>query len=587
MADRRKNSHMILYRGSLKSCNYRCSYCPFSKRAMSKGELEKDEEQWDSFVRSLAEKGHALGVGALMVVPYGEALIHPWYWEGFARISGLSFMDGVGAQTNLSFSVEEALEGFRKAGGKVEKLRVWATFHPEMTRPEEFARKCRALKSLGAVVCAGAVGVPQNLEIIRRLKRELPEDIYLWINKMDGLGRPYTREEKEEFLEIDPYFLRELASVPSDVTQCEGRLFVEGNGGLRTCNIGPLLEERWEDICKKVVEEVEASPSGLTAAGWNKGKSGQENEEWKKERGVFPVSKCGRKRCSCYLAYGGRKNYWNGMLFGQYPLYRLPKRPKAVFLDIDGTLLPGDDAGMKPVLDRGMGKGASLSKQAVPAIVQAGLEGLYREGIPLFFATALPIKDAKRRCRKIWPLFRGGIFAGGSHLLMKEALVKGTDRERGAEEGEREVFHYMEESVLKELELLKQKYFFRILPVRNDKKLYKVTLLRPSHKAWEEREAGELFGTLREEVVYGMRYFVEDNCLQIVAKEATKANGVKELCRWMKIAPKEIFAAGNSKEDEEMMKLCLGKENCWADIIDGGSKEMESERLNRTMTIID
>ena len=80
---------------------------------------------------------------------------------------------------------------------------------------------------------------------------------------------------------------------------------------------------------------------------------------------------------------------------------------------------------------------------------------------------------------------------------------------------------------------------------------------------------------------------MEDNCLQIVAKEATKANGVKELCRWMKIAPKEIFAAGNSKEDEEMMKLCLGKENCWADIIDGGSKEMESERLNRTMTIID
>ena len=85
MADRRKNSHMILYRGSLKSCNYRCSYCPFSKRAMSKGELEKDEEQWDSFVRSLAEKGHALGVGALMVVPYGEALIHPWYWEGFVN----------------------------------------------------------------------------------------------------------------------------------------------------------------------------------------------------------------------------------------------------------------------------------------------------------------------------------------------------------------------------------------------------------------------------------------------------------------------------------------------------------------------
>ena len=72
MVNEECNGHMILYRGSLKSCNYYCSYCPFSKRKISQKELEKDKEQWDAFVMSLTEKGGALGVRALMVVPYGE-----------------------------------------------------------------------------------------------------------------------------------------------------------------------------------------------------------------------------------------------------------------------------------------------------------------------------------------------------------------------------------------------------------------------------------------------------------------------------------------------------------------------------------
>ena len=58
---------MILYRGSLKSCNYHCSYCPFSKHPVSERELEKDRGQWLSFIRTLEEKHW--DVGALMVVP--------------------------------------------------------------------------------------------------------------------------------------------------------------------------------------------------------------------------------------------------------------------------------------------------------------------------------------------------------------------------------------------------------------------------------------------------------------------------------------------------------------------------------------
>ena len=30
----------------------------------------------------------------------------------------------------------------------------------------------------------------------------------------------------------------------------------------------------------------------------------------------------------------------NQMIFGAYPLFRIPRKAKAVFLDIDGTLIP-------------------------------------------------------------------------------------------------------------------------------------------------------------------------------------------------------------------------------------------------------
>lgn len=51
-----------------------------------------------------------------MVVPYGEALIHSWYWEGMAHISMLPWIEAVGAQTNFSFSLEESLGIFEGAG---------------------------------------------------------------------------------------------------------------------------------------------------------------------------------------------------------------------------------------------------------------------------------------------------------------------------------------------------------------------------------------------------------------------------------------------------------------------------------------
>ncbi len=508
------NRRMILYRGSLKSCNYHCSYCPFSRHPMSERELARDREQWFSFVRTLERQRR--GIRALMVTPYGEALIHPWYWEGLGRLSALPEMDAVGAQTNLSFPIEEFLTRFREAGGVLGKLRLWATFHPEMTEPEVFAGRCRRLAETGVRLCAGCVGAPDHLEQFQELKSKLPPEVYLWINQMDGLNRPYTERELEAFLELDPYFMQEVLPAEADVGLCGQRLFAEGDGRLRTCNISPVLKEKWTET---------GEPE-------------------------FPAPICRRKYCSCYLAYGGRQDWVGHMLFGPYPLFRIPRRPRAVFLDVAGTLTPGHgkkDGGKTP--DRTL----------------AALKALAGEGTALFFATTLPYREAMERCRQIRSLFRGGVFAGGAHLLL---------REPGGIEGKplQEHFEFLDRfcgSYLEDLKSLERQFGFRLMTCRRGDLCYKITLLRPARRPWENREAEAVFDCLRDKEKESggagrsglsgpgdVRYLIEENCLQILPAQADKAGGVKTLCRWMGIRPSEAFAFGDSPEDREMTALC-------------------------------
>lgn len=482
---------MLLYRGSLKSCNYHCSYCPFSKHAMSKRELEKDSVQWREFVQRVTEQAEELELKALLVTPYGEALIHPWYWEGLADLSALPAMDAVGAQTNLSFAVEEALDTYVSRGGTCQKLHLWATFHPEMTSVEEFVTKCNKVRERGAVICAGAVGVPAQIPLLQKLRKELPEEIYLWINRMDGLKRPYTLPEKEAFLEIDPYFLRELSPPAADVSKCGERLFVEGNGRLRTCNISRDLIECQEEL-------------------------------WEEKR--WPDAACDRRRCSCYLAYGGRNDLLNSVIFGPYPVFRVPRRPKAVFLDLMGTIVQEDAAFVSPS-------------------ILAGIIGLYEDRIPLFFATTLPYEEAAKVGKDVWPFFQGGVFAGGAHLLL-------TDQAHPKEQ-----IYQIAEDILPEIERTKKQYGYRVLTYQREGQLYKITLLRSRHKPWDEQEAETL---AREWKLHdrGMRYIVEGACLQLLSDQAEKALGVRTLCTWLKILPEQAVALGDSAEDYEMMRLC-------------------------------
>lgn len=481
--------NMVLYRGSLKSCNYRCSYCPFSKHRTSDRELETDRIQWLRFCNSLADKAAWQKTGAVLVTPYGEALIHSWYWEGLARITGLEHIEAAGAQTNGSFPVKQCLEYFDAAGGRREKLRLWITFHPEMILVSDFADRCRLLMKEGILFSVGAVGVPDNIHLLRQLRQELPSDIYFWINRMDGCKRPYTPEETAAFQKIDPFFSQELLRRTSDVGQCTHRFFVEADGTFRYCNISRTRAGNWYELP-------------------------QDN----------PPSTCGRNACTCYLAYGGRKDYKHLFTFGRYPLFRVPWKPKAFFLDIDGTLFP------------------EKKNTSDLTCLRSRLEQL-KANYPLFLATSRPYPDAVRCCGSVFGLFEGGIFAGGAHILLKE-----TDTRKAKEE-----FCIFDTPWLPLLINRQKELGCRVRTYGSQNGIYKVTLVRPSHKSWREEE---LTAIQRLLPAGSCRCFTEENCFQITAPGVDKGSGLAKLCGWLGLSPKDTAVVGNSREDLPMLCSC-------------------------------
>lgn len=273
------------YRGSLKSCNYTCSYCPFSKKKTLTSELEQDKSDILHFIARAYERTDM--AGAVFIVPYGEALVHAYYWEALAKLSRHPQLEAVGAQSNFSFPVEKMIHIFLEHGGNLQKLRLWGTFHPQMTTVEKFVRQCELLKLNDIAHSAGVVGVPSQIPDIKKLRETLPSSTYVWINKMDGLGRTYTEAEINFFTNIDPHFPLELAHHRADSTLCRQNIFVEADGSMHRCNLS-----------KTVLGSFYASEKISDAP-------------------------CSRRECSCYLAYC---NLPLAELadFGDYPAFRVP-----------------------------------------------------------------------------------------------------------------------------------------------------------------------------------------------------------------------------------------------------------------------
>ena len=246
----------LIYRGPLASCNYRCSYCPIPKRRATVAEAVEDARALDRFVALVASRsGDELQI---LFAPRGEALVHARYGDALRVLSKLPQVRLAAIQTNLSFE-PDALDGCEPS-----KVALWATFHPEETSVARFAPRIQAVSARGFRLSAGAVADPRWLEAIEVLRRALPDDVYLWLNRRHG-SPPLAPRDLARVSAIDPWFV----AIPprSRGRACHaGRraLVVSGDGSARRCLALPSV---LGDVYREPLEAIVArSPASCPAA---------------------------------------------------------------------------------------------------------------------------------------------------------------------------------------------------------------------------------------------------------------------------------------------------------------------------------
>lgn len=484
--ERENTKRQIFYRGLIKSCNYSCGYCPFSKH-ISKRELEMDKKELERFVACMEQ--NPLNVGAVQIVPYGEALIHEYYWEAMAALSRIPELEQIGCQTNLSFPVKRMLAVFEKAGGCREKLRLWCTFHPTMVSVEDFLEQCSLLEEEKVAYCVGSVGVPEQEKVLAQLRAELSPSVYMWVNPMDGLGRAYTQEEIADFEKIDaffPYLLKHKKAQPQQCKGCLGEaLFVHSNGDVTPCNISR----------KKL------------------GNIYQELSFWNHQQ---TIKNCGQKECSCFLAYSNRLDCPELICYGKYPAFRMAKPPKAMFLDVDGTLVK---------------EGSDTIEEPVAA--QIAHWGRYSQ---IYLATSLPLAHAMKKCSSIKQWLSGGVFAnGGMVCLFKE---------------KENWMIPIESDKLDLVQQLLKEFSMKVKAYSHNGEVYKITGMG--------KQAAQVKKVLQERIeAYGkegeLTIIVEGDYLEITGQQADKLAGVLSICRHCGYQRDEVLVAGDSENDAAML----------------------------------
>ncbi|GAB2879297.1 STM4011 family radical SAM protein [Streptomyces mayteni] len=219
----------VLYRGPLASCDYDCPYCPFAKRRDSAAQLRADRAALDRFTGwARARPEERL---SLLFTPWGEGLTRSWYRRALVELSHERHVDRVAIQTNLSCRTEWLAEA------DLDTLALWCTFHPGQTPYERFLDKTHRLATLGVRFSVGVVGLPEHLAPARRLRADLPEHVYLWVNAAEG--HRYSDEQAAEWTALDPLF-----PFSRDPHRSAGRpcrtgstvVSVDGEGTVRRCH---------------------------------------------------------------------------------------------------------------------------------------------------------------------------------------------------------------------------------------------------------------------------------------------------------------------------------------------------------------
>ncbi len=238
----------ILYRGPLADCNYGCGYCPFAKRRETAQDRAADHRALKRFVGWIeTRRRDRLSV---FFTPWGEALTHASYREAVAVLSRLEQVEKVIVQTNLS-CVLEWLDDC-----DTRRLRLWCTYHPGQASRRTFVGKCIELHRRGVLYSVGVVGLKEHFDEIEALRRELPTDVYLWINAVKDRGPYYDEQDVARCEAVDPYFVINNRHHASRGRRCgagERSIAVDGEGAIRRCH---FVRERLGNLYRGDIERV-------------------------------------------------------------------------------------------------------------------------------------------------------------------------------------------------------------------------------------------------------------------------------------------------------------------------------------------
>ena len=243
------NTWNILYRGSLSSCNYSCTYCPFAKTTNTREELHQDERELDRFVTWVAAQPRRIGI---LMTPWGEALVHGYYRRAMTALSRLPNVYRIAIQTNLSVPLDDF------AGANRDTLALWTTFHPSQVELPRFVARCRELDVFGIRYSVGVVGLREHFDAIDSLRGALRPEVYLWINAFKRDPGYYKPGEVERLRSVDPYFdwnLHRYASADQPCRAGETTFTVDGDGDIRRCHfidsvIGNIYRTGFDECLK-------------------------------------------------------------------------------------------------------------------------------------------------------------------------------------------------------------------------------------------------------------------------------------------------------------------------------------------------
>lgn len=276
----------LLYRGSLTSCNYDCSYCPFAKRRDTRETLARDATELRRFV---AWVGARTEPTRILFTPWGEALVRRHYREAMLSLAEMPQVSQVSLQTNLSGPLawlEQAPAG---------KISLWCTYHPGQTTLARFIQRCERLQHGGVRFSVGVVAMREHFDAIQALRSALPANCPVWLNAYDRRGPGYYQPADLAWLEkLDPWFHHNHAPGGSRGKPCragEEVVSVDGEGEVHRCHFVP-----------KRLGNLYTDPL----------------------HGMLQERPCSRIKCECFIGYAHRKDLPLYEAFGDGVLARIP-----------------------------------------------------------------------------------------------------------------------------------------------------------------------------------------------------------------------------------------------------------------------